>query len=174
MKNWTKWLLLGLISVAFGVFALGNTLLATLAVTTLTGFLFLISGAFQIIAGFADETRANKVFSIALGGLMAFLGLSFLYNPLGGMISLTLLILLLLAASGIIRLIVAYRMKMTRYFWPMLISGALSLLLAAYIVTNFEAASASLLGILMGIELVFNGLGMIVLAFFVRTAGRHG
>ena len=174
MKNWIKWLLLGILSVAFGVFVLGNTLLATLAVTTLTGFLFLISGAFQIFAGFTDETRANKVFSIALGALMAFLGLSFLYNPLGGMISLTLLILLLLAASGIVRLILAFRMKATRFFWPMLISGALSLLLAAYIAVNFAAASVSLLGILMGIELVFNGLGMIVLAFFVRTAGRNG
>ncbi len=172
MKEWVKLLLLGALSVAFGIFVLGNTVMATLAVTTLAGVLFLISGGFQIVAGITGGTGAARVFSVILGALMAFLGLSFLANPLEGMISLTLLVLILLAASGVVRLVLASRMKATPYFWPMLISGALSILLAAYIGTNFAAASVSLLGILLGIELLFNGAGMIVLAFFVRAV-RH-
>ena len=32
---------------------------------------------------------------------------------------------------------------------------------------------ASLLGILLGIELLFNGASLIVLAFFLRTAKKH-
>lgn len=169
MKEWVKLMLLGALSLAFGAFALGNVAMATLAVTTLVGVLFLISGGFQIVAGFMGSTGAARVFSIVLGVLMVFLGWSFLAHPLQGMISLTMLVLILLAASGVVRLILSFRMQATPFFWPMLISGALSVLLAAYIATNFAAASVSLLGILMGIELLFNGAGLIVLAFFVRA-----
>lgn len=169
MKEWLKLLLLGALSVAFGIFVLGNVVMATLAVTTLVGFLFLVSGGFQVVAGVTSQVGSARVFSIILGALMLFLGLSFLVNPLEGMISLTMLVLILLAASGIVRLVQAFRMKATPYFWPMLISGALSVLLAFYILSNFATASVSLLGIMMGIELLFNGAGMIVLAFFVRA-----
>jgi uncharacterized membrane protein HdeD (DUF308 family) len=129
----------------------------------------MIAGGFQVAAGVTGGTGAARVFSIVLGGLMAFLGLSFLVHPLEGMISLTMLVLVLLAASGVVRLILAFRMKATPFFWPMLISGALSVLLAAYIMANFASASVSLLGIMMGIELLFNGAGLIVMAFFVRA-----
>lgn len=173
MKQWTKLLLLGVLSVVFGAFALGNTVVATLAVTTLVGALFLISGVFQVVAGLTGDSGSARVFSVILGALMALLGLSFLLNPLEGTISLTLLVLILLAASGVVRLILAFRMRAARYFWPMLITGALSVLLAAYIGSNFAVASVSLLGILMGIELLFNGAGLIALAFFVRTMSQR-
>ncbi|RKF12926.1 hypothetical protein D6850_15600 [Roseovarius spongiae] len=173
MKDWLKWLLLGLLSIVFGLFVLGNAALATLAVTTIVGFLMLVSGGFQIVAGLSGGGAMSRAFSVILGVLLVLLGGSFLYNPLEGMISLTLLVLVLFAASGVVRLVVARRMRDTRLFWPMLISGALSILLAAYIGANFAAASVTLLGIMMGIEMLFNGAGLVALAFFVRT-GRGG
>ena len=174
MKEWVKWLILGVISIAFGIFVLGNAVLASMAVTTLTGALFLLSGLFQLYGGFtSDEGVATRTFHILLGVLMAFLGLSFMFNPLEGMISLALLVLILLAASGIVRLVLAWRMRSTPFFWPMLISGALSVLLAAYILANFAVVAPPLLGILLGIELLANGAGLIVLAFFIRGTGKE-
>ena len=52
----------------------------------------------------------------------------------------------------------------------MLLSGAVSVLLAGYIFANFAAMALSLLGILLGIELLINGTSLIALAFFLRTA----
>ncbi|WP_108484804.1 HdeD family acid-resistance protein [Oceaniglobus ichthyenteri] len=170
MKPWTKWLILGLLSMAFGVFALGNTVLASLAVTTLTGFLFLLSGGFQIAGSMmSDGTGGAKFLNIVLGALLVFLGLSFLFNPLDGVISLALLVLVLLIANGVVRIALSWRMKPTPFFWPMLISGAFSILLGGYIAVNFATVGPQLLGILLGVELLFNGLGLIVLSFFVRA-----
>ncbi len=169
MKGWVKWLVLGVLSVLFGLFCLGNAVAASMAVTTVTGALLLVAGAFQIIAGFGDEGVGAKLMSFILGALLAILGLSFLFNPLEGMISLALLVTILLAANGVVRLILAFRMKSTQFFWPMLLSGALSVLLAGYILANFGTASVTLLGILLGIELLFNGAGLIALAFFLRS-----
>ena len=169
MKPWMKWLLLGILSVAFGVFVLGNTVAASFAVTTLTGALFLVSGVFQAVAGFSEESTFSKIFTIALGALLALVGFSFLANPLEGVISLALLVTILIGAGGAMRVIFGFRMRGTSYFWPMLVSGALSIILAIYILANFATASVQLLGVLLGIELLFNGMGLIVLAFFVRT-----
>ena len=56
----------------------------------------------------------------------------------------------------------------------MLISGALSVLLAGYIWANFETASISILGIMLGIELLFNGWGLIVMGLFARRLTSDG
>jgi uncharacterized membrane protein HdeD (DUF308 family) len=170
MKPWVKWLILGVLSVLFGIFCLGNAVAASMAVTTVTGALLLVAGVFQIAAGFGDSGFGSKAMSFLLGALLAVLGISFLFNPLQGMISLALLVTILLAANGIVRIAFAFRMRTTRFFWPMLISGALSVLLAMFILANFATASVTLLGILLGVELLFNGAGLIALAFFLRSA----
>ena len=52
MSAWLKLVLLGLLSIALGAFVLGNVVLASLAVTTLTGALLLVTGGIQVVTGF--------------------------------------------------------------------------------------------------------------------------
>ena len=168
MKDWMKFVVLGVLSIAFGVFVLGAPVVASLAVTSLTGILLLVIGGLQVVGGFSGEGFFNKAFAILLGLVMVFLGWSFLANPLEGTISLALMVMLLLAVSGVVRLILAWRMRQTSYFLPMLISGAASVFLAGYIWANFATASVSILGIMLGVELLFNGFGLFVLGLFMR------
>lgn len=169
MGNWMKWLILGILSVLFGIFALGNAVAASVAVTLMTGILFLLTGGIQIAVGVAEPGAGRKIASVALGVLMVLLGVSLTANPLQGMISLALVVTILLATSGVVRLGVAWAMQATAAFWPMLISGALTVLLAGYILANFAEASPRLLGVLLGVELLFNGAGLIALSLFVRN-----
>lgn len=174
MKEWVKWLLLGILSVAFGIFVLGAPVVASVAVTLTTGILFLVSGGFQVFAGFTAEGAGNKIFLILMGLLMLFIGWSFLSNPLAGTISLSMLVLILFLVSGVIRIIFSMQMRGTEFFWPTMISGILSVVLAIIIWVNAAEDPAwllQLLGILLGIELIFNGLGLIFLGLFLRKAG---
>jgi uncharacterized membrane protein HdeD (DUF308 family) len=170
MKIWVKWLILGVLSVLFGIFVLANPVAASIAVTLVAGWLFIFSGGFQIFAGFGEDGTMAKVMGVGLGALLLLLGVSLVFKPLEGVISLVTLATIIIAANGIMRLITAFQMKETSFFWPMMISGALSVLLAGYIVANFGTVAPNLLGILLGIEMLFNGAGLIVLAFFLRTA----
>ncbi|WP_172329996.1 HdeD family acid-resistance protein [Mangrovicoccus sp. HB161399] len=168
MKTWLKWLLVGAISAAFGILALSNTVLASVSVTILTAILLSAAGVFQIVAGITDQRLGNKIWNVVLGALMLFLGISFWSNPLEGAISLALLVTILIASGGILRMFLAWQMRKTQYFWAMLVSGAVSILLAALIFADFETLSVQILGIFLGIELLFNGISLMVLAFFLR------
>jgi uncharacterized membrane protein HdeD (DUF308 family) len=168
MTPWMKWLLLGLLSLAFGVFVLANPVAASVAVTVVAGVLFLISGSFQTVVGFYEQGLGPKLLGVGMGVLLLFLGISLVFRPLEGVLSLSLLVTILFAATGVTRLILAFRMRQTQFFWMMLISGALSVLLAGYIAANFFQIAPSLLGVLLGIEMLFNGAGLVVLALFLR------
>jgi len=169
MSESLKWTLLGLAMIVFGVIVLGNTVVASLAVATLTGALMLAGGVMQFIGGLSIEGMSGKLFAWLTGALMAFLGWSFLAHPLAGMISLSMLILILLAAGGIARIIFAFQLRGTSYFWLTLLSGVLSLFLAVYI-WNIPGATVQLLGMLLGIEMLFNGFGMVFAGMAVRNA----
>ncbi|MEM1075685.1 MAG: DUF308 domain-containing protein [Pseudomonadota bacterium] len=170
MKLWIKWLILGILSVLFGLFVLGNPVAASFAVTLVAGFTFAIIGAAQIYAGFTGDDGMSKIMGIGLGVVMVLLGLSLMFQPLQGIVSLAMLVTIMIGANGVLRLVTSWQMRETPLFWPMLIAGAASVLLAGYIIANFFEIAPQLLGILLGIELLFNGGGLIALALFLRTA----
>ncbi|MEM1353049.1 MAG: DUF308 domain-containing protein [Pseudomonadota bacterium] len=170
MKLWTKWLIIGVLSILFGVFVLANPVEASFAVTVVAGVLFLVAGAVQIWAGFSADEGSSKLLGIGLGALMVLLGISLVAKPLDGIISLATVATIFIALNGIVRLVTSWRMRQTPLFWPMLISGAISILLAAYIFANFFEIAPQLLGILLGVELLLNGAGLVALALFLRTA----
>ena len=114
MKLWVKWLILGILSIAFGIFVLANPVAASISVTLLAGILFMLSGGIQFVAGFGEEGAWGKFLGIGLGVLMLLLGLSLIWHPLQGVISLTMLVAILFAASGVARLITAFQMRETR------------------------------------------------------------
>jgi len=169
MQEWTRWVLLGLLSFLFGILALAHAVTVSVAIAMVTGTLLLLAGIIQIVFGSFDRGGWNKFLSMMLGLLVAILGLSFLRNPFEGLMSLTLVVTLFIAAAGMLRLVSAYRMRQTGFFWMMLVSGSLSILLAGYIFANFVQASEQLLGILLGIELLFNGFALAVLGLFLRA-----
>ncbi len=176
MSDWVKWLLLGLLSIAFGIFALGNAIAASFAVTIVTGILLLIAGATQIVGGFTIEGAGNKILSFIMGAVMLFLGWNFMSRPLDGTITLAIVMLILFLAGGIARVILSFQMRGTQFFWPTMISGVLSIILAGiiwYYASSELAALLSLLGILLGIEMLFNGFGLVFMALFVKGAANE-
>ncbi len=169
MSDRMKWLLLGLVTCLFGFMVLANTVIATMAITTLAGGLLLVSGGFQALGALSGETStASRFLAGLMGLLLGFLGLSFLFNPLGGAVSLTTLAMILLAAGGVVRILFAWRLRQSAFFWPLILTGALSVLLAAYIWVNFAAATLTLLGTLLGVELLLNGIGLTLFALTLQ------
>ena len=164
MKLSSWWMIAGILAVIAGIVALVFPLGASLTVTILAGWCFLVVGLLQLALAFSLPKHSGKIWVILWGLLVAFMGISLLWNPLQGMLVLTLAVGLILAASGIMRAVTAFSFRGTGIFLPMLASGLLSLALGIYVLVNYPDAAAVLLGILLAVELLFNGVGLIVMA----------
>jgi uncharacterized membrane protein HdeD (DUF308 family) len=164
MKNWLFWLIIGLISIAGGVIALFNPLAASIAAERLAGWIFLVVGLLQIFSAFRERGWAASIWAGGIGLLGVFVGISLLQNPLAGVVSLTVIIAILLLIVGISKIIMAMQIRGTRFFWLVTLSGVISLVLAIMIFANFPVAAATVLGILLAIELISNGASLIALS----------
>ena len=168
MKPSTLLIVFGVLLLIGGVLAFANPFAASLAVTTIVGIAFLIGGVVQLWLAFSQAEDPHRIWHGFMGLLAVVLGISLLANPLGGLISLTLLVALLFLFSGAARLAMAFRNRESPLFWALLLSGAVSVLLAIMVFGNFAAAATALLGIMLGVQLLSEGVAMIALGILGR------
>ncbi len=165
------WIVIGVISIIAGVFALANPLAASVAATFIAGWGFMIVGILQIFLAFRTEGWGGRIWTILIGIAFLLLGLVLLNKPIQGMITLTLAAGILFMATGIFRVVMSFSLRGTQAFWLVLLSGALAILLAVMIFSNFPASAASLLGILLAVELISNGVSLIALSSVMADRG---
>jgi uncharacterized membrane protein HdeD (DUF308 family) len=164
MKNWLFWLIIGLISIVGGIIALFNPLAASMAAERLAGWIFLIVGLLQIFSAFRERGWAASIWAGLIGLLGVVVGVSLLQNPLAGVVSLTVLVAILFLIVGISKIIMAMQIRGARFFWLVMLSGIISIVLAVMIFANIPVAAATVLGILLAIELISNGASLIALS----------
>jgi uncharacterized membrane protein HdeD (DUF308 family) len=151
----------GVVLIVGGVLALLLPVAASLTATLVAGWVFIAAGILHIVAAF--RSGEHRLWNGAFGVLGVLVGLSFLLNPLGGMISLTILIGAFFAASGIMQLSLAWVRRSADHVWLLALSGVISVALAVLIGLNVFAAAATVPGIVLAIELITTGFGFIAL-----------
>ncbi|CAM5762062.1 hypothetical protein LMIY3S_00347 [Labrys miyagiensis] len=166
--KWGWVLALGIVYVAAGLIALGNELLSTVVSVALIGAVMFVSGIFEIFSAFQMKTWSSFFLWIVLGALYALAGVFVWVDPLLAAGIFTLLIGIALIASGALRIFLAFRLPDTApRFWVCL-SGAITVLLGAIILSQWPVSSLYVLGLFLGIDLLLAGLGWIGMALKLR------
>ena len=169
-EHWKLFLIEGIILVILGILAILVPPLATIAVTILIGWLFLISGVAGLITTFGARHAPGFWWSLlsALLGIAA--GLVLLVWPLSGAISLTLLLIVFFIIEGVLSIMYAieHKRELTGQWGWMLVSGIIDLILAAMIWGGLPSTAAWALGLLVGINMLFGGSAMIAMAMHAR------
>jgi len=168
MTNWFLWLIIGLLIIAGGISALYHPFLATLTAERIAAWVFIGGGILQLIGLFRELSWSARLWQLLLCAAFLFLGLSLLLNPLAGIVSLTLTVAILLLVSGVAKLIMALSARGTIVFWPVLLSGLVSAVLALIVFANFPQSAAVLLGVLLAVELLSTGFAIVAASLFVR------
>lgn len=170
MKSSTVFIISGAIALLGGILALVFPLPASLAVTVLVGWAFLISGALGLWAAFSDRGLQNRGWVGLISLLNLIVGVWMIANPLAGMVSLTIVVGIALIVSGAVRLYLAFTTYAnSRIKWTVMLSGAVSLLLGLYILAVLPAASLVTLGVLVAIELLIVGATLLSLGLAARN-----
>lgn len=174
MTNWLLWMVIGVLTLLGGVFALLNPFAATLAATTLAAWVFIIAGGLQLVGVFRTEGWGARIWTLILALAFLWLGITILGNPLRGIVSLTIMAALMFIATGIAKIIFAFSIRGSGYFVWALLSGAVSLILGVMVFTNFPQSAAVVLGVLLAVELIATGITLISFALLLRNNPLRG
>jgi uncharacterized membrane protein HdeD (DUF308 family) len=169
-KNW-QWLL-GL-GIALTILGTVSILVATL--TTLISVIFF--GVFLILNGFMFIYHAVKFWwrqwgkfflQLSIGILYVLGGFVLSFYPVHGALSLTLILALFYIFIGVYRGVLSVKQKAPGWGW-MLFSSLVTLLLGIFIVFLWPAASLWVIGVFIGIDIIFVGWAFIMSALAVRA-----
>lgn len=175
-EHWVVFLIEGVILVILGVAAIIIPPLATLSVTIFLGWLFLISGIVGLVTTFRARQAPGFWWSLlsAVVGILA--GIALIGWPVSGAVSLTLVAIVFFAIEGFATIMYALEHKRElsgRWGW-MLVSGIVDLFLAAIIFAGLPGTAEWAIGLLVGINMMFGGIALIMMALHARTSEPRG
>lgn len=167
-RNWWVFLLYGVFSVLFGIYALTRPLGAAVAMTWALGVLALAEGLLGLYGIFTGESAVSKgwatlyaVLSLVFGGLAVF-------APLAMASSLVLVLGAWMLVGGIYRIVFAIRArKVIPHEWLLILSGALGVLLGLMFALN-TAAGLLVTTLWIGALFLVYGILQVIGAFRLR------
>jgi uncharacterized membrane protein HdeD (DUF308 family) len=168
-KHWALLLALGVLMVILGTIGLFQPVVYTLATTILYGALLLVGGGAGIVTAFRLDNWKGRLAAILLSILYLVAGAIMLLYPVLGALSLTLVVGAFLLASGLIKIWMGFSHREQSGWGWLVASGLLSLLLGILIYAQFPGSGLWVLGLFLAIELIFDGWGLMMLAFVLQA-----
>jgi len=168
--RWSLFLTEGIVLVILGLLAFFLPPLATLGITIVIGWLFLLSGIMGLVTTFGARQAPGFWWSLLSAILAIGAGVILLARPITGAISLTLLLIAFFIVEGVASIMYAldHRQRLSQRWGWMLLSGIIDLVLAALIFTGLPGTAAWALGLLVGINMIFGGSALIAMALAAR------
>jgi uncharacterized membrane protein HdeD (DUF308 family) len=166
--NWLWFVVLGIAMIVLGFIALGSLVIASLATAVAIGVLLLIGGVAEMIGSFWCRGWSGFFLHLLSGVFSLVIGLLFLRAPVDALLALTLLLSCLLMVGGIFKIIAALNFRFAAWGWPLL-SGVIDLILGVMIWQELPASALWVIGLFVGISLVFRGFNWIGLGMSLRA-----
>lgn len=169
-SHWKAIVAFGILSAILGILALVLSITATIATVLLIGVFMSAAGLLQLGIGFRTRTW-GRFFAFELAGIVYLVaGLFAVFAPLEASVVLTLLLGAGLIATAVSRLVVAFQMNGSPNRSALLLAAFATGLLGVLIVFGWPTNSLFILGTLLGVDLLFQGIAWTVLGFRLRPS----
>jgi uncharacterized membrane protein HdeD (DUF308 family) len=166
--HWFWFVLLGGALIVLGVIALGSVAITSLAAAAVIGSLLLLGGVAEIVGSFWCRGWSGFFLHLLSGVLSIVVGLLFLRAPVGALAALTLLVACFLMAGGVFKIVAAVAYRFAAWGWS-LASGVIDLILGVMIWQEWPASALWVIGLFVGINLVFRGFNWVALGLALRS-----
>lgn len=158
----------GIVLVSLGVFAVMAPLFSGIATAVLVGMLLVAGGIVESIFAFQAPSFGKGVLRFLFGALAVVAGVVVLSQPGRGLGALTIILAVYFIASGIVDIVLAFKLRPEDGWGWALFSGIVTLLLAALIIWQWPVSGVWAVGIYVGVRLLMHGWMLMALG----TAGR--
>lgn len=170
--HWGWFVGLGIVLLALGGLALGYLFTATLVGVLFIGVMMVIAGVGQLAHAWRIKQVRGFLFWSAGGLFYLAAGLFAMFHPVQGASVLTLLLGSMLIAVGFLRTWLWFSNRGQRGWGWLGISGVLTLAIGLLIAANWPANSLWLLGLLLALDLLFQGWSALLLGLVLRQGPR--
>ncbi len=171
-KVWFK--VYGVVMIILGIAAILLPGMASLATSIMVGWLLVAGGIFGLISDFSAGTKAPGFWwNLLTAALYLIAGVVLLVNPIAAVLTLTIILAAYLLATGFTKVIMAFHYKNVipkAWLW-VLFSAIVDVILGGIIVAGLPGTAIWVIGLMVGINLLFTGIALLVSAFYVDSAG---
>ena len=167
-KNSGFLIFLGILTVIFGVIAIGSPLITGVAVAVFVGFLLLASGVARIVHALKSKQWGTGFWGTVIGLLGVVAGLLMIFRPLVGLVTMTMLLAIYFLIDGISEIIAAFKIKPDQGWGWLLFNGIIAVLLGLMIWRQWPVSGEWAIGLLVGIHILMTGWSMIILGSGAR------
>jgi uncharacterized membrane protein HdeD (DUF308 family) len=166
--DWFWFVILGVALVVLGTVALGSAVIASLAAAVAIGVMLLLGGAAEAVGAFWCRGWSGFFLELLSGVLSIVVGLLFLRAPAGALAALTLLLACFLMVGGFFKIVTAVVYRFAAWGWS-LAGGIVDVILAQMIWREWPASALWVIGLFVGINLLFRGFNWIALGLALRS-----
>jgi uncharacterized membrane protein HdeD (DUF308 family) len=169
-QHWVLFLVEGVVLLVLGATAIVIPPFATLAVTIVFGWLFLVSGVVGLFTTFYMRQAPGFWWSLISAALGILVGALLLSRPVSGAFSLTLVLITFFFIEGVVTIMFAldHKRELSGQWGWMFVSGVVDLGLSAMIFAGLPSSAIWAVGLLVGINMVFGGTALIAMALHAR------
>jgi uncharacterized membrane protein HdeD (DUF308 family) len=168
--RWGWLLALGIVQVILGWIAIAVPVVASLAAVAIFSAVLIATAIFQLIHAFKVGSWPRSAW-YGLGGVFyAIAGLLVAINPIGGALTLAVIIAILFIADGVMRVAFGTSVRPLAGWGWLVAAGLCSIVVGAFLLIGWPATALWVTGLLLGVNLVFTGSMNVVLALASRTS----
>jgi uncharacterized membrane protein HdeD (DUF308 family) len=168
-QQWWCFLLLGISLIVIGSICIADPLIASISSVLVLGFLMLAGGITQIVSSFWAGKWSGMLMHMLIGVLYAVVGYMIIDAPGISLAVLTKFIAIFLIVGGVFRIVSALMMRFHDWGW-VLVNGLITLILGL-IINRQPGDNLWVIGLFIGIEMIFNGWAWVMLSLGLRRVG---
>jgi uncharacterized membrane protein HdeD (DUF308 family) len=168
-ENWKNVMVQGCVFIILGVLAFTLPIAFALTFELVLGWIFLAGGTLQLYRT-SQNIHAPGAWMLGTSSIVAMLfGIMLLFHPLEGLLAVTFIIAIYFLIEGILKMVYAWQIRdCVSSIWT-LVTGVVSIIIAAIILLEWPLSSMWFIAVMMGIYLFVNGLTLLWTATHARN-----
>jgi uncharacterized membrane protein HdeD (DUF308 family) len=171
VRRYSSWYLMqGALMFIAGIVALVYPIVSSAALVFFLGWILIVSGIFQGISLIGAQNVPYFWLQLVSAVLSIIVGVLFLRRPGEAVVTLALLLIVFFMVEGFAKIVFSLTIRPLPNWGWVLASGIIGVLLSIYLLTNLSTTAIWLLGVLLGIQLICEGLALSSLAWQVRRS----
>ena len=167
-KSWGWFLGFGILLIILGAVCVGKAQTATTFSILALGWVLAISGVVWLVNSFYAFSWHGFLLYMLNAIVRGVTGYLLIRHPDAGAQGVTMLLAALFIVGGLFRGVAASVIHFPRWAWTV-VSGLVSVVLGIYLLTTWPSASSYFIGMVIGIDLIFDGAALVGFAGAIHS-----